>query len=372
MADGTRVYLDYNATAPVWPEAADAVAEALARAGNASSIHEEGRAARARIEAARRAVAALAAAEPETVVFTGGGTEANNQAIRARREPRLLVSAIEHESALLADADAERIPVLPEGVVDLAALERMLAAAEGPVLAAVMLANNETGVVQPVAEIARLVHAHGGRVHCDAVQAAGKIPVDAAALGADSYALSAHKIGGPQGVGALVLRTGTGVGRFVHGGSQERGLRAGTENAAGIAGFGAAAGVAAARLDDFRALAALRDRLEARLAATVPGTVVFGADAPRLPNTSKHAMPGVESRTQVIAMDLEGVSISAGSACASGKAALPHVLEAMAAPEAAASSAVRVSLGWASDERGVARYVEARAALRRRVLARAA
>ncbi len=370
--DSGRIYLDYNATAPVWPEVVQTVAEALAATGNASSVHAEGRAARARIEEARRAVAGLVAADPDMIVFTGGGTEANNQAIRARGRTPLLVSAIEHESVLLADSGAEWIPARPDGIVDLAALDRMLAALAAPALVSVMLANNETGVIQPVAEIARLVRTHGGRLHCDAIQAAGKIPVDVAALGADSYALSAHKIGGPQGVGALVIRDPGGVGRFIHGGSQERRLRAGTENVAGIAGFGAASGIAATKLDDFRRLARLRDALEARLAAIAPGTTVFGAAAPRLPNTSKHAMPGVARDLQVIAMDLEGIAISAGSACASGRADLPHVLEAMGAPEAEARAAVRVSLGWHSREDETARYAAAWAALWNRAQARAA
>ena len=367
-----RVYLDYNATAPVWPEVVDAVATALREGGNASAIHADGRAARAKIEAARASVAALVGAETETVVFTGGGTEANNQALRAAGRRRVLVAAIEHESVLLADGGARRVPSLPDGTVDLAALDRMLSEDGAPAVVAVMLANNETGVVQPVAEAARIAHAHGAVLHCDAVQAAGKIPVDVAALGADTYALSAHKIGGPQGVGALVARDPDGVARFIHGGGQERGRRAGTENVAGIAGYGVAARIAAARLEDFAALGARRDGLEARLRGIAGDAAVIGQGAPRLPNTSKLVMPGVASQTQVIAMDLEGISISAGSACSSGKVEVPHVLAAMAVPETLALSAVRLSMGWATTGDDLERYAASWAALWKRAGARAA
>ncbi len=367
-----RVYLDYNATAPVWPEVVDAVAVALREGGNASSIHADGRAARAKIEDARASVAALVGAEPESVVFTGSGTESNNQALRAAARRRVLVAAIEHESVLYAADGARQIPSLPDGTVDLAALERMLSEDDAPAVVAVMLANNETGVIQPVAEVARIAHAHGAVLHCDAVQAAGKIPVDVAALGADTYALSAHKIGGPQGVGALVVRDADGIARFIHGGGQERGLRAGTENVAGIVGYGVAAGIAAAKLEDFAALDARRDGLEARLRGIAGDAVVIGEAAPRLPNTSKLTMPGVASQTQVIAMDLEGISISAGSACSSGKVEIPHVLAAMALPETLALSAVRVSMGWATTDDDLDRYAAAWAVLRNRAGARAA
>ena len=257
------VYLDYNASAPVWPEAADAVAEALRAGANASSIHAPGRAARARIEEARESVARLIGADPAGIVFTGGGTEANNQAIRCSGAARVLVSAIEHESVLSADEEGwtpagyERRRRRPRS-----ARPCSCRSTRDPVWFRVMLANNETGVVQPLAEVAAIARSHGVRVHCDAVQAAGKIPLDIVALGADSYAISAHKIGGPQGVGALVLRDPGGAGRLIHGGGQERGRRAGTENVAGIAGFGRAAEIVADRLDGFTALARLRDRIE--------------------------------------------------------------------------------------------------------------
>ncbi len=366
------VYLDYNASAPMWPEAAEAAAEAMRAGANASSIHAPGRAARARVEQARESVARLVGADPAGIVFTGGGTEANNQAIRCCGAARVLVSAIEHESALSADERAVRLPVTADGVIDLEALDRALAAAPRPALVAVMLANNETGVVQPVAGAVAAARRHGARVHCDAVQAAGKIPVDAAALGADSYAVSAHKLGGPQGVGALVLRDPDGAAPLIHGGGQERGRRAGTENVAGIAGFGRAAEIAAQRLDEFARLSALRDRMEAEIRALDPGAWMPGAAAPRLPNTSMAVMPGCESAAQVIAMDLDGIAVSAGSACSSGRVRPPYVLAAMGVDEDAAMCALRVSLGWRTTAGEVDRFVAAWARLRDRTARRVA
>lgn len=367
-----RIYLDYNASAPVWPEAADAVAEAMRAGANASSIHAPGRAARARVEAARDRLARLVGADPAGVVFTGGGTEANNQAIRCAGAARVLVSAVEHESALSADDGAESLPVAGDGVVDLEALDRALAADSRPTLVAVMLANNETGVVQPISEVAAIARRHGARIHCDAVQAAGKIPVDFAMLGADSYAVSAHKMGGPQGVGALVLRDPGGAGRLIHGGGQERGRRAGTENVAGIAGFGRAAGIVADRLDGFARLAALRDRMEADIRALDPDAWVVGGAAPRLPNTSMIVMPGCESAAQVIAMDLDGIAVSAGSACSSGRVRPPYVLAAMGVEAGAAMCALRVSLGWRTGAQEIDRFVAAWGRLRARIARRVA
>ena len=366
------VYLDYNASAPVWPEAADAVAEALRTGANASSIHAPGRAARAWIEEARESVARLVGADPAGIVFTGGGTEANNQAIRCSGVERVLVSAIEHESVLSADEGAGQLPVTRDGVVDLEALDRSLADGPRPALVSVMLANNETGVVQPLADVAAIARSHGARVHCDAVQAVGKIPVDVVALGADSYAISAHKMGGPQGVGALVLRDPDAAGRLIHGGGQERGRRAGTENVAGIAGFGRAAEIVADRLDDFAALAPLRDRIEGEIRAHDPEAGAVGTAAPRLPNTSMIVMPGCESAAQVIAMDLDGIAVSAGSACSSGRVQIPYVLDAMGLEPASARCALRVSLGWRTTAGEIDRFVSSWASLRRRTAQRVA
>lgn len=339
-------YLDHNATSPIRPVALDAVVEALQAGGNPSSVHRPGRAARARLDRARRQVAALVGALPGEVVFTSGGTEANNLALRGRS--RVLVSAIEHESVLKAVADAERIPVDGNGLIDLAALERMLA--DGPALVSVMLANNETGVIQPIAEVVRLARAAGALVHCDAVQAAGKVPVDLHGLGVDYLSVSAHKLGGPGGVGALVVRDGAPLATDRVGGGQESYRRAGTENVAGIAGFGAAAEASHDGLD----VSALRDRIE----ASMPGKV-YGASAPRLPNTTCISMPGVKAETQVMALDLAGVAVSAGSACSSGKVARSAVLTAMGVDPAEAETAIRISCGWNTVFEDIERLIAA-------------
>jgi cysteine desulfurase len=326
-------YLDHNATSPIRPVALDAMVEALRAGGNPSSVHRPGRTARARIDSARKQVAALVGALPGEVVFTSGGTEASNMALRGHK--RVLVSAIEHESVLKAVPDAGRIPVDGNGVIDLAVLERMLA--DEPALVSVMVANNETGVIQPIAEVVRLARAAGALVHCDAVQAAGKVPVDLHGLGVDYLSLSAHKLGGPTGVGALVVRDGAPFAADRVGGGQESYRRAGTENVAGIAGFGAAAEASRDGLDG----AAFRDRIEASL----PGKV-YGVLAARLPNTTCISMPGVKAETQVMALDLAGVAVSAGSACSSGKVSRSAVLTAMGIEASEAETAIRISCGW--------------------------
>lgn len=353
------VYLDYNASAPVRPEAAEAMAAALSQVGNASSVHRFGRAARRRVEAAREAVAALAGAAPAQVVFTSGGTEANNMALRGSGCGRVLISAGEHESVRRAAPEAAHVPLRPDGRVDLDALEAMLAREPGTALVSVMLANNETGVIQPVAEVAALARRYGARVHCDAAQAAGKIDVDVAALGVDLLSLSAHKLGGPQGAGALIIAGETPVEGLLHGGGQERGHRAGTENTPAIAGFGAAAEAAAGELAAAARLQRWRERLEREVRAAAPAAVIHGAAAPRLPNTSCIALPGVAAETQVMALDLAGVAVSAGAACSSGKIHPSHVLTAMGVPETAAGEAIRVSLGWASAAADIDRFLAA-------------
>ena len=348
-------YLDYNATAPLRPAVVEAMAEALGRVGNPSSVHHAGRAARRALEQARAAVAALVGAAPEAVVFTSGGTEANNQAVGSAGGPSL-ISAIEHDSVLVAAPDAVRLPVDGAGRVDLVQLEERLAALR-PALVSVMLANNETGVIQPVAEIARLARRSGARVHCDAVQAAGKLPIELGALGVDLLSLSAHKLGGPQGVGALILGEDVRPAALLRGGGQERRLRPGTENLPGIVGFACAAELALADHELAPRVAALRDRLEAEIQALVPAAPVYGREAPRLPNTSCLGMPGVSNQTQLMAFDLEGIAVSTGSACSSGKVGPSHVLAAMGVPQEAAASAIRISLGWASSEEDVDRLI---------------
>ena len=362
----TETYLDWNATAPLRADAAAAVTAALARCGNPSSVHRWGRAARAEVEHARAAVAGLVRAPDRGVVFVSGGTEANHLALLGAGRARVLVSAVEHDSVLRVLPEAQPIPVDGDGLVRLDTLADLLAADPRPALVSVMLANNETGVIQPGAEIAAIAHAHGALYHCDAVQAAGKIPIDAASLGADLVTLSAHKLGGPPGVGALVATGELELLPMLHGGGQERGRRAGTENLSGIAGFAAAAGVAVAELAIYDHLRALREVLEAEIAAVAPDALVLGAGVPRLPNTSAVAMPGTAAETQIIALDLDGVMVSAGAACSSGKVGPSHVLKAMRVPPDLAAATIRVSLGWSTTEADIGRFLDAWTALYRR------
>lgn len=383
----SRVYLDHNATAPLRPEVAEAIAAALSACGNPSSVHAEGRAARGRIEAAREEVAALVGARARDVVFTSGGTEANVLAltpgieVSGDRRPleRLLTSAVEHacvlEGARFPLDRIERIPVSADGIVDLAWLERRLgeiSAAGERALVSVQAANNETGVLQPVRAVADLVHAAGSVFHCDAVQAAGKVAFDMAVSGADLVALSAHKIGGPHGVGALAVSPRLHIGdRLLRGGGQERGTRAGTENVAGIAGFGAAARAArAALVEEGARMANLRGLLEAGLLSAAPEVAIFGAGSERLPNTTLFALPGWSAETALIALDLAGIAASSGAACSSGKVKRSHVLEAMGVAPDLASCAIRLSLGPTTTEADLFRVLEvfenARNALYRR------
>ncbi|MEI9986886.1 MAG: cysteine desulfurase family protein [Aliidongia sp.] len=360
-------YLDHNATTPVRPVAAAAIAETLAECGNPSSVHRAGRQARQRLEAARDAVAqAIGLPEGGTLVFTSGGTEANQLALSGTGRPRILRSAIEHDSVREAVSNAVEIPVEPGGTIDLAALEAALAADRRPALVSVMAANNETGVIQPVAEIVRLAQAAGALVHCDAIQAIGKIGFNMAALGADLVSLSAHKLGGPPGVGALALAPGLHLAALQRGGGQERGLRGGTENLPGIAGFAAAILAAIAELPKYQDLAVLRDTMERELLAIEPEAALFGATQPRLPNTSSVALPGLSSELQIMALDLAGVGVSAGSACSSGKVRPSHVLSAMGATPELARSAIRISLGRDTGPEDIERLVVAWSALARR------
>jgi cysteine desulfurase len=359
-------YLDWNATAPLRPEAVDAIGAALAECGNASSVHRWGRAARQRVERAREQVAALVGAAPEGVVFVSGGTEANHLALLGSGRERVLVSAVEHHSVLDAVAAAQTIPVDGNGIVDLGRLDEMLATDPRPALVSVMSANNETGVVQPVAEIGRIAHAHGALFHCDAIQSAGKAPVSIDAIGADLLSLSAHKLGGPPGVGALVLREGIELQPTIRGGGQERGRRAGSENLPGIAGFAAAAEAASATLAEHDRVRRLHDSLEAAIVEIASEAVVVGGGVARLPNTSAIAMPGVSAETQVIALDLDGVMVSAGAACSSGKVGPSHVLAAMGMPGEIAGSTIRVSLGWSTTESDIGHFLEAWTKLYRR------
>jgi cysteine desulfurase len=372
----SRTYLDYNATAPLRPEAREALLAAL-DIGNPSSVHEEGRKARALVEAARADVAALVSAPAETVIFTSGGTEACNLALGLRQAPageikRLLVSAIEHSAVLAAAEESvlpvELLPVTADGVVDMAALDTALQD-ETPALVCVMLANNETGTIQPIAEIAAKTRAHGSLLFCDAVQAAGKMPIDIFALGVDVLSLSGHKLGAPMGIGALVTRPAVVVPPQLLGGGQELGRRAGSENISGIAAFAAAAKAAMRDLDDFANLADLRDDMEAALLAVQSQTQIFGKHADRLANTSCFALGGLNSETLVMALDLAGVSVSAGSACSSGKVSRSHVLAAMQAETHISRGVLRVSLGWQSNREDTEKLVDEWSKLAGRALA---
>ena len=347
------------------PEAREAVLAALETGGNPSSVHGAGRVARRLVEQAREQVAALVGAMPREVVFTSGGTEANVLALSPALGDVLLVSAIEHPSVRAGGrfAAVEEIPVKADGVVDLDALKRRLASASRP-LVSIMLANNETGVVQPVAQAAELVHAAGGLLHVDAVQGPGRIDCDFRALGADLMTLSAHKIGGPQGAGALIKRDTLDLDAQMKGGGQERGARAGTENVPGIAGFGAAAAAAGRNWRDEAARTALlRDRLESGLKAIAPQAVIYGEGAARLPNTTLFAVPGVKAETAVIALDLEGVAVSSGAACSSGKVTPSHVLAAMGVTADLTRGAIRLSLGHSSTEAEIEAFLKAWAKL---------
>jgi cysteine desulfurase len=361
-----RIYLDWNATAPLRPAARAATLAALDLLGNPSSVHAEGRAARHLVEGAREAAAALVGAEGRNVIFTSGGTEANALALtpaiqRAGQKgplTRLLVSAIEHPSVRSGgrcpQETVEEIAVTGDGIVDLADLERRLGQpGRGPALVSIMHANNETGVLQPIAGAADLVHAAGGLLHVDAVQTAGRIPCDIKALKADLMTVSSHKIGGPQGAGTLIKAAEALhiADPLLKGGGQERGSRAGTENGPAIAGFGAAAREAATGLaEEGRRVAALRERLEAGLREIVPETVIFGAAAERLPNTTLFTVPGQKAETALIALDLAGIAASSGSACSSGKVTASHVLKAMGVAPALAAGAVRLSIGRNTTE----------------------
>lgn len=366
------IYADYNATAPMRPEARDAVLTALALgAANPSSVHRSGRAARAVIEKGRAQVGAAIGSRAGDILFTSGGTEALALAIQGAvlaldGKATLIVSAIEHEAASKAAAYAgvqvETAYVLASGQVNLVDLETRLGSwdrdVKGTPVLVQMLANNETGILQPVSEASALVRRAGGLTVCDAVQAFGKVQVNAALLGADYIALSAHKIGGPQGVGALWHRAGAPLKALQHGGGQERGLRSGTENVAGIAGFGAAAEAAVRDLPKYAALARHRDGMEARLKAE-GGVTVIGEGSPRLAGTSSFARPGFRAETQVMALDLAGVCVSAGSACSSGKVKRSLVLLAMGADDALAESAIRTSFGWDTKPEDFGRVTDA-------------
>jgi cysteine desulfurase len=357
-----RTYLDWNATAPLRREAQVAMLAALDVVGNPSSPHAEGRRARAMLEDAREQVAALVGARVSEIVFTSGGTEGNNAVLSAGWD-KIWLAGIEHDSVLAparhSQAQLVDLAVDHDGVIVRNELPRALASAsKGPALLTLQLANNETGVLQPVADVADEAKRHGLAVHSDAVQAAGRVPVDVASLGVDFLTLSAHKLGGPQGTGALVIRGRSALSPLLSGGGQERRRRAGTENVAAIAGFGAAADAARRELAQMAGVGRLRARLESQLRSVTPEVVIIAERAARLPNTTDLALPGASAETLVMQFDLAGIAISAGAACSSGKVGSSHVLAAMGLSAQLAGAAIRISLGHGSTEGDVARFLD--------------
>lgn len=356
-----RIYFDHNATAPPYPAVVEAVTRTLRDVpGNASSVHAFGQQAKAVMDDARSHTAALIGAEPSEIVFTSGGTEADNAALRGAAEAlapmgrrRIVTSGIEHEAVLVTARALERaghpltiLSVDASGVVDPAALEAAITA--DTAIVSVMHANNEVGTIQPIAELAAIARAHGALFHTDAVQSVGKIPVSARALGIDLLSLSGHKFGAPKGVGALWVRRGVRLAAYQTGGKQERARRAGTENVPALAGLGVAATIARESLASAPAIAALRDDLERRILAAVPGTRVNGDPSRRVPNTSNISFDGIEAESLLIALDLEGIAVSTGSACSSGSLEPSHVLRAMGLPHPRTRNSLRFSLGSTS------------------------
>lgn len=355
-------YLDYNATTPLKPAVLALMIEVLQETGNASSVHSFGRQARKRVETAREQIAALAGTHSNQVTFNSGATEANNTVLCSFAGERILISATEHSSIINTVPQAERIPVTSSGVIDMDAYEAMLRddSKKPPALISVMMVNNETGVIQPVADIARLakkIHPDV-HIHTDAVQAAGRIKIDFPALQVDYMTLSAHKISGPQGIGALITAPGARPARLICGGTQERHQRAGTENIPAIAAFGLAAELAAADMDDFQALAPLRDELERRLKDISPGLIVFSESAARVANTSAIAHTGLDAQTVLMGLDLAGIAISGGSACASGSVKSGHVLMALRPDDYERFAAFRISLGLETIKNDIDHFIE--------------
>ncbi|MCB9983553.1 MAG: cysteine desulfurase [Rhodospirillales bacterium] len=354
MSNEHKIYLDYNATTPARPEVVEAVCECLQGPHNASSVHSFGRAGRKMVERAREQVAALIGAPTNQVIFNAGATEGNNTVLRHFAGQRILASAIEHPSVLKAVEGIETVPVTSNGLLNLDALETALKD-KPAALVSLMMVNNETGVIQPVAEAGALAHKYGALFHCDAVQATGRIPVNIAERGIDFLTLSAHKLGGPQGVGALALGLCGITPTLLSGGGQEKQARAGTENVAGIAGFGIAAELAAGEIETYeQKTAALQTKLENAL----QDVLIHGQNAPRVTNTTLFSLPGASSETLLMALDLDGIAVSNGSACSSGRITPSHVLKAMTASDAEAASAIRISTGWNTTEKDIDRFIE--------------
>lgn len=363
----TNIYLDYNATCPIRPSVIDAVSIAMAEVGNPSSVHQAGRNAKAVMEEGRTKVAALVGCRPRDVAFCSGGTEANNTVLQGTGAASVIISAVEHDSVLSAVKDLD-VPVFKvrtdaNGMVDKGHLEELLKTAPQPALVSIMMANNEMGAIQDIPQLVELAKGFGARFHTDAVQAAGKLPLDMKALGVDYLTLSSHKIGGPQGMGAIVLAPTAPLKALVVGGGQELARRSGTENVAGVAGFGVAAYEALVGLSSAKAVSELRNRLEQGIRAVSNEAIILAEGADRLPNTSCIAMPGVKGETQVMHFDLAGICISSGSACSSGKVKVSHVLSAMGYSNEVAESSIRISMGYGTTPSDVDAFVAAWAKL---------
>lgn len=354
------IYLDYNATAPLRSNVKQAMVEAMGQPYNASSTHKSGRHARMVLENARDQILSLLSATSHTLVFTSGATEANNMALHGLEYNALVASAIEHPAILMpAQNHAVILSVDSNGIIDLNHLEELAKAHPAPTLFSIMVANNETGVIQPIQEAAKIIHEHGHILHCDAVQAFGRIPVDVKDLDIDMLSISAHKIGGPTGIGALVFKKGLDIAPLIHGGGQEQNKRGGTENVIGALGFSVAAQDAVTEILNFQKLNTLRDRMEKALCDYSPELVFHGQNAPRLSNTSLFSLPDVPSSTQMIHMDLAGIAVSNGSACSSGRVEPSHVLNAMGVSDEHSLSSLRVSMGWDTTESDISAFIDA-------------
>lgn len=381
-----RIYLDYNATAPIRPAAKLALINALEQVGNASSIHQEGRKARGLIETARDQVASLINAQSKEITFTSGGTESNNLVLASdlgalgNKQPlaATLLSATEHPSLIkaqqLSRRPVELINVDENGLLDLTHLESLLKAwqqkSDLPVLVSVMLVNNETGIIQPMAKIATLVHQYGGYIHADAIQALGKIDIDFENMKVDLLSLSSHKIGGALGAGALVIRLGMLVDSYIKGGGQELGLRAGTENIPAISSFGAAAAECTVELKNPSQYKQIQEEVEAKITAISPDAVIFGQNAPRVDSTICFAISGLTAERALMSLDLAGIAISSGSACSSGKVSQSHVLKAMGIEDELALCALRLSFGWNTKLHELDDFIEEYTKIYHRMLAR--
>lgn len=353
-----KIYLDYNATAPIRPEVRDLVIEVMGCIGNASSVHGYGRAARKYVEDARQQVADMVEVEATQVIFTSGATEATNAALHPYKDKRVLISAIEHPAVFDSAPHAEKIPVDTKGLVDMDAYKQLLHNGEAPALVSVMIVNSETGVIQPIKEMAAMAKQVGAKFHTEIVQAAGRIPINMNDLGVHYMSLSAHKFAGPQGVGALIVAKGTEPPKFMRGGGQEKNCRGGTHNTPGIAGMGLAAKMATDNIATYQQTTKMRDDLESKMIAIAPRAVIYSKDAPRVGNTINIGLPDVPAQTQLMALDLDGIAVSSGSACSSGSFKPSHVLMAMGITDKAATESLRISMGWATKQSDLDQFFE--------------